>query len=134
MIFVSPMKSQAKSFEDLDCWQHAAALRRRLDQRVKSFPVVEKYRLIDHTIRASRSSTANIAEGYGRFHFQENIQYCRQARGSLYELVDHLITAADVGYISKEELNAFKKDIKSCLALLNGYINYLIRAKGKKGN
>ena len=126
------MKSQAKSFEDLDCWKHATALRRRLDELVKIFPADEKYRLIDQKIRASRSATSNIAEGYGRFHFQENIQYCRQSRGSLYELVDHLLTAADVGYISKEELNVFKKDITSCIALLNGYINYLQKAKAMK--
>lgn len=124
------MKSPAKSFEDLDCWQHAAALRRRLAALVKIFPTDEKYRLIDQIVRASRSATSNIAEGYGRFHFQENIQYCRQARGSLYELIDHLLIAADQRYISKEELTLLRKDITSCLRLLNGYIKYLQKAKG----
>src|SRR5688572_6082557 len=109
------MKSPAKSFEDLDCWKHATALRRRLAELVKVFPVEEKYRLTDQIIRASRSATSNIAEGYGRFHFQENTQYCRQARGSLYELVDHLLIAADEGYISKENLMGLRKDITSCL-------------------
>jgi four helix bundle protein len=41
----------------------------------KTFPAEERFRLIDQMIRASRSSTANIAAGYGRFHFQENIQF-----------------------------------------------------------
>lgn len=123
------MKSQAKSFEDLDCWKHATALRRRLAELVNIFPDKEKYRLTDQIIRASRSATSNIAEGYGRFHFQENMQHCRQARGSLYELIDHLLTAVDEGYISKEEFNSLRKEITSCLRLLNGYINYLQKAK-----
>ena len=126
------MKTQAKSFEDLDCWKHATALRRRLAEFVNIFPDKEKYRLTDQIIRASRSATSNIAEGYGRFHFQENIQYCRQARGSLYELIDHLLIASDEGYISKGDLMDLKKDITSCLGLLNGYINYLQKAKSMK--
>ena len=103
------MKPQAKSFEDLDCWKHSTTLRRRLAELVKIFPAEEKYRLTDQIIRASRSATSNIAEGYGRFHFQENTQYCRQARGSLYELIDHLLIAADQGYISKEEFTGLKQ-------------------------
>jgi four helix bundle protein len=54
-------------------------------------------------IRASRSPTANIAEGYGRYHFQENIQFCRQARGSLYELIDHVTAALECEYLTHEE-------------------------------
>jgi len=126
------MKPQAKSFEDLDCWKHSTTLRRRLAELVKIFPAEEKYRLTDQIIRASRSATSNIAEGYGRFHFQENTQYCRQARGSLYELIDHLLIAADQGYISKEEFTGLIKDVTSCLGLLNGYINYLQKAKAMK--
>lgn len=120
-----------KTFEELDCWKKGAALRRNLSARVKGFPPEEKYRLTDQIIRAARSVTANIAEGFGRFHYQEYAQYCRQSRGSLYELVDHLITANDEGYISKSELNDFKNEIESCLTVLNGFINYLLRAKSQ---
>ena len=120
-----------RSFEDLDCWKKITILRRALSGLVKSFPRDEKYRLADQIIRAARSATANIAEGYGRFHNQENIQYCRQTRGSLYELIDHLIVATDEGYVSQEKLNSLRSEIQSCLAVLNGYINYLLRTKKK---
>jgi len=59
---------------------------------------------VDQIIRAKRSVTANIAEGFGRYHFQENIQFCRTARGSLSELLDHMITSFDNLYISEEKL------------------------------
>jgi len=80
-------------------------------------------------VRASRSVTANIAEGHGRYHFQENIQFCRQARGSLYELLDHLTVALDENYISDDIFNNFKNKIFSIVKILNGYISYLKKQK-----
>jgi four helix bundle protein len=80
-------------------------------------------------LRASRSVTANIAEGYGRFHYQENIQSCRPARGSLMECLDHLICALDEGYIIHEKLSDFEKHFDKILKLLNGYILYLKNRK-----
>ena len=120
-----------RTFEDLDCWKKCTALRRKLSARAKSFPSEEKYRLIDQVIRASRSVTANIAEGFGRFHYQEYAQYCRQGRGSLYELIDHLITAHDEGYVTESELKEYKNEIEQCLTVLNGFINYLLKAKSQ---
>lgn len=118
-----------KTFEELDCWKKANVLRINLSALVKSFPSEEKYRLTDQILRASRSVTANIAEGYGRFHYQEYIQFCRQSRGSLYELIDHLLVASDEGYITTEQLNENRKQVSDCLAVLNGFINYLKKAK-----
>lgn len=118
-----------KTFEDLVCWKKASDLKKAISVLVKDFPAEEKYRVTDQLIRCTRSVTANIAEGFGRYHYQEFIQFCRQARGSLMETIDHLITASDEGYITKEKLEILKLDINECLALLNGFINYLKSAK-----
>ena len=85
-------------------------------------------------LNSSRSVTANIAEGFGRYHYQENIQFCRQARGSLTETMDHMITAYDEGYIEKAQLVSINVDYKRCLIELNGYIKYLKSAKETKHN
>ena len=61
---------EIKSFEDLECWKTGTQLRKLISEIVKKFPIEEKYKLADQIIRASRSVTNNIAEGYGRFHFQ----------------------------------------------------------------
>jgi four helix bundle protein len=119
----------AINFEDLEVWKECRELRLRLSEIVKTFPNDEKYRLTDQLIRASRSVTANIAEGHGRFHFQENIQYCRHARGSLTEILDHLICAKDENYISEIQLNQLRLNIDKCVRLLNGYLNYLQKQK-----
>jgi len=80
-------------------------------------------------IRASRSSTACIAEGYGRFHFQENIQFCRQARGSLYELIDHVDVSLDCNYMVSSSPESLINKIKTAIRILNGYIKYLKQRK-----
>jgi len=72
--------------------------------------------------RAVVSITANLAEGFGRFSYQENIQFCRQSRGSTYELRDHLTTALDAGYITPEEYKEHDLQALSVIKLINGYI------------
>ena len=64
-------------FRELKVWQNCRDIRITIWKVCKKFPAEEKYRLTDQMIRASRSSTANIAEGYGRYHFQEK-HICRK--------------------------------------------------------
>lgn len=118
-----------RSFEDLEVWKVNRDLRIHISALIKTFPSDEKYRLVDQMIRCSRSITNNIAEGYGRFHFQENIQFCRHSRGSLFELKDHFLIAMEEKYINQEEFELYNSKINSALALLNGYINYLSKQK-----
>jgi four helix bundle protein len=120
---------KTSTFEDLAVWQRCRGLREKVSALVRDFPKHDQFRLVDQMIRASRSVTANIAEGYGRYHYQENIQFCRQARGSLYELLDHFTVALDEEYISRKEFEEFQAEIFDLVKLLNGYIKYLKKAK-----
>jgi four helix bundle protein len=119
----------ANNFESLDVWKECRSFRKQISSTVKTFPIEEKYRLCDQLIRASRSVTANIAEGHGRYHFQENTQFCRQSRRSLSEILDHLIYAFDENFISEIQLAEFRVQYEKCLKLLNGYIGFLQRQK-----
>ena len=114
-----------KSFEDLEVWLFCRELRKELSRLARRLPRDERFRLTDQIIRASRSVTNNIAEGYGRFTFKDNIHFCRQARGSLYELIDHLLICLDEQYISQEAFEDHKKQCQSAIRLLNGYIRFL---------
>lgn len=116
---------QIKSFEDLECWKTAVDVRKYTSSLLKKFPDSEKYDLIDNMKRASHSATRNIAEGYGRFHYKENKQFCRQSRGSLFELMDDYITSRDENFISSEEYTEGRAKIEKAIIILNGYINYL---------
>ena len=117
-----------KSFEDLVCWQKGRAIRMEISQLIKQFPAEEKFELVSQMRRASRSVTHNLAEGYGRFQFKENIQFCRVSRGSLYEIKDQLITALDEQYIDEKKFEKLKKKVEEGIVVLNGYINYLKKA------
>ena len=120
---------EISSFQDLKCWKEAVKLRIMLRTVLQLLPSDEKYRLKDQIVRASRSVTNNIAEGFGRYHYLENVQFCRQSRGSLSELEDHLLIAVEENFILKEDFSLLQVQINTCTALLNGYINYLNRAK-----
>ena len=119
------MIEKNSTLETLTAWNKGRKLRIRISKLARNLPSIEKYRLSDQMVRASRSVTANIAEGYGRYHYKENIQYCRQARGSLFELIDHLYVAFDENYINDILLNDIRSDTIEVIKILNGYINYL---------
>lgn len=118
-----------KSFDDLDVWKNCRELRNKFTELAKKLPNEEKYRLSDQIIRAARSATNNIAEGYGRFHYKENIQFCRQSRGSIYELIDHLNICLDEKYIGKLEFSECKNQCMRAIQLINGYIRFLNKQK-----
>ena len=118
-----------QSFTDLNVWKEARSFQLLIFNLSKSFPPEEKYKLSDQIIRSSRSIAANIAEGHGRFHFQEQIQFCRQARGSLSEVLNHIYTAFDCNYISKEQVIEIEDKSEVLLKLVNGYIFYLKNQK-----
>jgi len=117
------------TFEELEVWKEARVIRNKMALLARALPSHEKFKLVDQIVRASRSVTANIAEGYGRFHFQENIQYCRQARGSLYEIIDHLTVALDEKYLSQAEYEVTRVEVYVLVKKLNGYISYLAKRK-----
>jgi four helix bundle protein len=114
-----------RTFEDLECWQACRELRIFAAKVCNGLPKDEEYRLKDQILRSARSTTANLAEGYGRFHYQENIQYCRHARGSAYEVLDHFITGVDENLIAETTLSECRVLVEKSVQLLNGYIRYL---------
>lgn len=123
------MEEIVSGFESLEVWKQARVFRKMIIDICHTLPPEEKYRLVDQLKRASRSVTANITEGYGRFHYLDNIKFCRDARGSLNETFDHLTVAFDETYITFEQLTVLKTQFEKVLKLLNGYIGYLKKQK-----
>ena len=114
-----------KTFTDLEVWQAGRVYKNSISELVSTFPPYEKYKLEDQLIRASRSICSNIAEGYGRYTYKDQLHFCIQARGSLFEVINHLIDAFDCKYISEEKLNEYKQKAQDVEKLLNGYIAWL---------
>ena len=118
---------ELKTFESLECYKLSRELRKAVSVFCKTLPREEQYRLKDQIVRSSRSVTANISEGYGRHHHQENLQFCRTARGSLTETLDHLNAALDEGYLTEENYSSLRNLVEETWKVLNGYIAYIRR-------
>ena len=119
------MEQKNQSFTELEVWKKARILKNELKELTSKFPPEEKFRLTDQLIRSSRSITANISEGHGRFTYKDQLHFCIQARGSLSETQNHLIDALDCGYISATQLDYYKNMADETGRLLNGYITFL---------
>ena len=119
-------ETHEQNFEQLECWKACRELRLFVVKKVVPLlPAEERYRLVDQLIRAARSTTANIAEGDGRFHYLDNAKFCRISRGSCKEILDHLITANDEGLITPDLLLQSRLLIEPAVKLLSAYIRYM---------
>ncbi|MBN9482969.1 MAG: hypothetical protein BGO70_01885 [Bacteroidetes bacterium 43-93] len=125
-------QTRYKGFKDLQCWQEARILRQQITATAKKFPAEEKYLLQQQMIRAARSVTATIAEGYGRFTYADTRHFFIEARGSVAELLDHLTVAEDDQYLLSEQLTKLEVQCEKVFKLINGYISYLDNQR--KGN
>ena len=112
-------------FRSLQVWRAARDLRNDIFDWCDDLPAEERFRLRDQMIRASRSITANLAEGHGRYSYKEAIRYAHQARGSLSEFMDHIDVACSCGYMSAEEAGSWLGRTQAVTRLLNGYIRFL---------
>ena len=116
--------------EKLDVWCKARDFAIRIHKEVLPLlPSDEKYALSQQLRRSSQSIPANIAEGHGRFYFQDNVRFCYIARGSLEETLSHIVYAYKVDYFSEVIYKSFAVDGESLNRLINGYIGFLKKSK-----
>lgn len=114
-----------KGFEDLKAWQLARRLMIDCHELANRLPAFERYDLVQQIRRSSKSVMANIAEGYGRYHYLDSLRFFYFARGSLTETISHLITAHDLKYTSSEQHQALYDLGREAERTLNGYINFV---------
>ncbi|MFN8400432.1 MAG: four helix bundle protein [Anaerolineales bacterium] len=119
-----------KSLETLEVWKKAKEFCLRIYREVLPLlPSEEKWNLSQQLRRSSSSIPANIAEGYGRFYYQEIIRFCYIARGSLEETLNHLVICHEMRYLPKTVFDSLEHDGEKLTQLINGYIGYLKRSK-----
>jgi four helix bundle protein len=74
------------SYKKLEVWTYSMETVKQIYILTKSYPSDEKYGLISQTRRAATSIPCNIAEGLGRNHKKDTLQFLHISRGSAYEL------------------------------------------------
>jgi four helix bundle protein len=128
------MSMAVYSLDEFDLYTAARQFRRNVYRLIKQLPLKERYALDPQMRRAALSVTNNIAEGHGRWHYQENIQFCRVSRGSVEELLDDINVCLDEGYGDREHNEALKAEGYEMIHRLNSYLAYLRREKQRGGS
>ena len=123
-------EEEQKGLESLNIWQDAMRLALKVCKEIiPLLPVVEQSAMAPQLRRAIQSVPANIAEGYGRYYYQETIRFCYISRGSLMEAYSFIKLAKQLGYIENIDFGQLVSDFKKLLLTLNGYIGFLKRRK-----
>lgn len=129
------MGQQDSDFEDLEIYQRARSLRKKFYDLARRLPEEEKFLLRPQIFDAARSLTNNIAEGRGRFYYQSQVRFMRDAIGSLNELIDDLNLCLDERYFDEDYLGEMKKECYDLRAKLKSYVSYLRkRQRGREGS
>ena len=122
---------EVKSFENLEVWQIGRDLVTKVYTLTASLPQSEAFGLIAQIKRAALSVPANIAEGFGRYHYMDKARFYLNARGSLYELKSHLLIARDLRYLKRSQPMS---DVLTLVDNLSVKLNNLITATRRLKN
>jgi four helix bundle protein len=114
-----------RGFEDLRAWQLARRLMIECHELANTLPAIERFDLAPQLRRSSKSTLANIAEGYGRYHYLNSLRFYYIARGSLNETINHVVAAHDLGYVKDERYQSLYELGRESERALNGYITYV---------
>ena len=114
-----------KDFREIVAWQRAHKVKVRIYALLERPEIKRDFEFRDQLRDAARSAPANIAEGFGRFGNKEFARFCRIARGSEEEVLNHLIDARDLNFLTENELTIEEIQVKGALAAMAGLIRHL---------
>ena len=123
------MERKIKNFFDLEVWKKAHQFVIQIYKITKDFPREEQFGLTSQLRRAVISISANIAEGFERYHFKDKIRFYYQARGSIGEAHNFLLLAKGLRFIKKEDYAKLEKWLEELRKLLNGVIRSTEKTK-----
>ena len=115
----------ARHFTELDCWQLASDLKRRLYDVARRSAIRADLAFRDQIIHAAASAPRNISEGFGRYRRLDFAHFLDIARASLNECENHLLDAVDRGYITEAECNELMVLQKRTVGAVAGLQRYL---------
>jgi len=114
--------------EKLQVYQLSMDLGERVWEIVIKSDYFSKDTIGKQFVRAVDSIAANLSEGFGRYYYKENKQFCYYSRGSLHETLTWLTKTKNRGLINVEDFHSIRKDIDTLGLKLNNYI----RSIGKR--
>lgn len=90
----------------------------------------DKKTMGDQFLTSTDSTGANIAEGYGRYHYLDQIKFYYNCRGSLNECCYHWLEILyERGKVKKEQYTRFKQIVEKLSLKLNNFITSTYKQK-----
>ena len=123
--YSSPGEAGKRGFEDLDCFKLALDVIVSAHAFARKLPPEEKFDMAAQVRGSAKSITANIAEGYGRYHYLDSLKFYSNARGSLNETLSHFINARALNYIDQVYFEELYHLCRQTEKILNGYMTYI---------
>jgi four helix bundle protein len=109
-------------FESLEVYQLAENLANEVWQIVQGWDSFSKETMGKQLVRSADSICVNIAEGRGRYNYQDNRRFIKIARGSLYETISCLRLAYVRQLLTQQQVSRFKPIVEILLPKLNAYL------------
>ena len=119
---------EKSNFENLRVFQLSEKLADYIWDIVISWNYFARDTVGKQITRSADSIGANIAEGRGRYNFQDNLRFVKIARASLHETRYWLRRTYVRKLITSEQINIIKPIVDELSPKLNAYFKYLERA------
>ena len=114
--------TKIQTFYDLTAWQRSHTLVLEVYKVTRRFPKEELFGITNQIRRAASSITANIAEGFARYHFKDKTRFYHQARGSVAEVQNFLTLARDLAILDQQSHKTLHEQADEARRLINGLI------------
>lgn len=122
------------NLEDLELYQLAETFSNEIWFLVREWDYFAKDTVGKQIVRSADSIGANIAEGYGRYHYKENRNFCYFSRGSILETKDWLKKARTRNLVSEELFNTLIENLQTIHIKLNSYLKFIGKSSGLKAD
>jgi len=123
------MVEKIRSFQQLDAWKKAHAFILEIYKVTRTFPDEELYGIVSQMKRAASSITANVAEGFSRYHYNDKIRFYLNARGSVSELQNFLFLSRDLNFIGEKIFAPLYATSEDVAKLINGMVRSIEKQK-----
>lgn len=111
------------NLDELLVYQLSMNIAEKIWEIVLHFDYFEKETVGKQMVKAIDSVAANLSEGFGRYFYKENKQFCYYSRGSLFETKTWINKSFNRNLIDEKNYLSIVSELEIIGVKLNNYIN-----------
>ena len=118
------MENTYLSIDKIYAYNRSFDLSNKIWDIVNNWEKFAKFTIGKQLVNSADSISANIAEGFGRYHKKDKIKFYRYSNGSLLESIDWIKKSEIRGLISKDQFDYLMDNFNALPKELNQLISY----------